>query len=150
MYRVEKVIDGFSTCFRQWRAKESHCSSLHGYALKFLLTFESKTLDKKNWVIDFAFAGKTSAGPKDITLKKWFEMFFDHTTVVAKDDPYLAEFKDLANKGIIDLVLLDNVGCECFAEKVYEMISKHLPKGVKLVSVKCIENEKNSASYYGK
>ena len=30
-FQSSKVFDGFSTVFRQWRAKETHCRFVHGY-----------------------------------------------------------------------------------------------------------------------
>ena len=47
---------GHSCAFRQWRAN-SHCNLIHGYALGFEITFESETLDDRNWVIDFGDLG---------------------------------------------------------------------------------------------
>ena len=40
-------------------------------------TFESKTLNDKNWVIDFGDLG---------VLKDFLKKSFDHTTAVAEDD----------------------------------------------------------------
>ena len=39
---VEKYLDGFSTCFRQWNATHSHCRFLHGYAISFRLHLPTK------------------------------------------------------------------------------------------------------------
>ena len=40
---------------------------------------------------------------------------FDHTTVVAKDDPQLEHFKQLSYKNLIQLRVINDVGCEKFA-----------------------------------
>ena len=69
-YRSTKLFDGFSCCFRQWKAKHSHCSFLHGYSLGFKLVFECESLDERNWVMDFG-------GLKDFKL--FLEKTFDHT-----------------------------------------------------------------------
>ena len=37
-----KLFDGYSTCFRQWKATDTHCSYLHGYALSFRVWFEGE------------------------------------------------------------------------------------------------------------
>jgi len=50
-HQSTKIFDGFSTVFRQWRAKETHCSYLHGYGVSFKVTFEGQ-LDHRNWVWD--------------------------------------------------------------------------------------------------
>lgn len=152
MYQSTKVIDGFSTCFRQWRA-ESHCNQLHGYALKFKLIFEADTLDSRNWVQDFGFTKQEiefSSGYRPGTVKDWFNYMFDHTTLVSNDDPKLSWFQDMNNELIIDLRILPHVGCEAFAKYVFDFIETNLKlyKGrVRLKSVECIENEKNSAIF---
>ena len=84
---------GLSCCFRQWRATHSHCSTLHGYSIGIKLVFESETLDDRNWVFDFG-------GLKQ--FKEWSENMFDHTLVIAADDPHLDFFIKMAeiNTGI--------------------------------------------------
>ena len=121
---------GLSCCFRQWRSTHSHCSLLHGYSIGIRLVFESTTLDDRNWVMDFG-------GLK--AFKEWSEYMFDHTLVVASDDPFLPEFQRLANLGnvvasgtgslvdvppnergaLCDLRIVEAVGCEKFAELAY-------------------------------
>ncbi len=42
IYRSTKMYDhneGLSCCFRQWRATDSHCRLIHGYALAFKFVF---------------------------------------------------------------------------------------------------------------
>ena len=152
MYQSTKIIDGFSTCFRQWRAK-SHCSYLHGYSLKFKLTFQSNELDLNNWVADFGFL-KYDYNSTQRSFKDWFKENFDHTTIIAVDDPHKIKFVGLHDLGVINVRFVDKVGCEAFAEYVWNFITSNLHKitqnpGVNLHSVECIENEKNSAIYYG-
>ena len=55
VFKSTKIIDGFSTCFRQWKAEGTHCKFLHGYSIYFHVTFETNTLDDRNWVMDFGF-----------------------------------------------------------------------------------------------
>ena len=76
---------GLSACFRQWRA-ESHCRLLHGYALAVKFVFESEELDVRNWVVDFGSLK---------TLKGWLEDTFDHTLLVANDDPWKHKLMEL-------------------------------------------------------
>ncbi len=147
MFAVKKRIAGFSSCFRQWRA-QSHCHLLHGYSLQFILDFECDELDDNNWVIDFGSFGY---------LKKQLNELFDHTTVVAEDDPEVDKFKALHEEDVIDLILMPNVGCEMFAEMVFDLMNdsirtgdqENLDRGLRIVSVQCIENENNSSTYYG-
>ena len=140
-YQVIKTY-GNETChscaFRQWRA-DSHCNLIHGYALGFEITFEAEELDDRNWVIDFGDLG---------VLKKWLKEMFDHTTVVAFDDPNLELFEDLNSKNLIDLRLLENVGCEAFAETVYLFCKMEFEDDrVKVKSVRVFEHGANSAVF---
>ena len=58
-------------------------------------------------------------------FKEWADWQFDHTTNVALDDPHLPKFKELAKLGkqaeggVLDLRIVEAVGCEKFAELVY-------------------------------
>ena len=85
---------GHSCAFRQWKA-DSHCNLIHGYALQFEFTFGGDQLDERNWIVDFG-------GLKP--LKEWLKEMFDHTYLVAEDDPELETFKESfehkKNKGI--------------------------------------------------
>jgi len=121
---------GLSCCFRQWRSTHSHCSTLHGYSIGIKLIFEAETLDSRNWVMDFG-------GLK--AFKEWSEHMFDHTLVIAEDDPQLAFFQQMANLGdpltsgtgainkvkpherraVCDLRIVPAVGCEKFSEYAF-------------------------------
>lgn len=149
MYQSTKVIDGFSTCFRQWRAT-SHCNKLHGYALKFKVTFQATSLDANNWVMDFGFMKTSTFKFEGMQINDWFKSMFDHTLVLASDDPYLENFKQLEKLGVASVRTLDRVGCEAFAELVMVVLGlliKHekMEDRVSVLSVECIETEKNSA-----
>lgn len=112
---------------------------MHGYALSFKFTFESYELDERNWVMDFG-------GLKP--LKAWLKQTFDHKTVVAEDDPRRPEFKAMHDLGMADVVFVDAVGCERFAEMagkwVSEWLTQSYPK-VRCVEVECREHGANSA-----
>lgn len=159
---------GLSCCFRQWRSSHSHCSLLHGYSIGIKLIFESETLDDRNWVMDFG-------GLK--AFKEWSEYMFDHTLVIAHDDPHIEKFQKLADLGlndvggVCDLRIVDAVGCEKFAELAYEIMNTILKKyqegktimiagkeygarypvgkDVRLKSVEVFEHAGNSATYEG-
>lgn len=147
MYQVIKTYGherGFSCAFRQWRA-DSHCSFIHGYALAIEITFESESLNKNNWVIDF---GDLNA------LEQQLRETFDHTLIVSRDDPDLTRFEELAKFGVASIVVLPSVGAEKFAETVHTMVENFLAytykkntNNVKVVSVKVSEHGANSALY---
>ena len=141
-YVSTKIIPMGSTAFRQWRA-DSHCKLIHGYRLQCKLWFTAEELDDKNWIYDFG-------GCKEI--KNILEKQYDHTTVVAADDPELDTFKLLSEKGMIDLRIAEKgVGIERTAEWVYENANKFVTEQtnnrVRIIKVEVWEHEGNSAIY---
>ena len=143
-YNSTKLFKGYSTAFRQWRAKHSHCQYLHGYAMEFKVTFVGD-LDQLNWVCDFGSFKRNG-------IKEHLSYMFDHTTVVAKDDPYLENFKKLSQQNLIQLRIIDDVGCEKFATYVFnyinEIVQKETNGRVKVLMVECFEGgTENSAIY---
>ena len=76
---------------------------------------------------------------------------FDHTTVIAKDDPKIEVFKDLEKEGLVQLRIIDKVGCEKFAEYVFNYINKIVSEEsenrVRVQKVECFEDDKNSAIF---
>ena len=145
-----KLFDGYSTCFRQWKAEGTHCKFLHGYAVSFRVWFEGE-LDERNWVFDFGGMKRAKSTIAGKSPKEFFTCLLDHTTVIAEDDPYLEHFKQMDTDGIIQLRVLPSVGCERFAEYLYETINNFLKEEtegrVKAVKIEVYEHERNSASY---
>ena len=143
-YKSTKLFEGYSTAFRQWRAKHSHCQFVHGYALKFKVTFEGN-LDELNWVCDFGCFKRNG-------IKDHMKYMFDHTTIVAKDDPELNSFKDLEEKGLIQLRILNHVGCEKFAEYVFNYINtkvfEETEGRVRVLKVESFEGGTNNSAFY--
>jgi 6-pyruvoyltetrahydropterin/6-carboxytetrahydropterin synthase len=152
IFQSTKVYDGFSCVFRQWKAEGTHCSYLHGYAVSFKIIFEGE-LDEKNWVFDFGGMKRAEGKIDGKNPKQWFDYMFDHTTIIAQDDPYLSLFNQMDTQGTIQLRILPSVGAEKFAEYVYKKVNTFIQEEtqgrVRVVSVEARENEKNSAIYYG-
>lgn len=140
-FKSTKRFTGFPCTHRQWRAS-SHCKYVHGYSREFYFEFECNELTPEGWVVDFG-------GLKDIKL--WLEEMFDHTFLVAQDDPELDVFRELDKKGVIQLRVLPNPGMEGTCEFVYQHASSILKKlygdraWITFVEVK--ENDKNSAQF---
>ena len=134
---------GHSCAFRQWRA-DSHCNLIHGYALQFELTFGSKKLDERNWVVDFG-------GLKE--LKQWLKNNFDHKITVAKDDEQIDRILKLQDEGLAEVVVMNGVGCEKFAEHAFhfanDLVSKQTNGRCFCVSCEVREHGANSAIYEG-
>lgn len=150
MYRSGKVYThdrGLSCCFRQWRATHSHCRLLHGYSLQVEIEFACDVLDARNWTIDFGDLGG---------LKVWLHAAFDHKTIVAKDDPQLDTFRKLEAAGLAQLTVFNHVGCEAFAEVIFDRAERWLADHVKrkelthnprVVSVTVREHRANFARF---
>ena len=150
MYSSTKLFDGYSTCFRQWRADGTHCQFLHGYGISFKITFEGE-LDEKNWVWDFGGMKRAKGTIGGMNPKVWMDHMFDHTTIIAEDDPSLSIFKDMHTMGIIQLRVIPATGAEQFAKYIYdkvsEFISEETNNRVRVVSVEFMEHNKNTAIY---
>lgn len=99
--------------YRQWRA-DSHCNLIHGYALSFHFEFECDTLDARNWCMDFG-------GLRE--LKAFLEDKFDHTLLLAQDDPKYAEIKKLGELGLAKITEVEKTGCEGIADFLYKYIN---------------------------
>jgi 6-pyruvoyltetrahydropterin/6-carboxytetrahydropterin synthase len=149
-FQSTKLFDGYSACFRQWRADTTHCKFLHGYAVSFRVWFEGE-LDYRNWVWDFGGMKRAKNTIEGMSPKDYFTYLLDHTTIVADDDPYLDKFKQIDEDGIIQLRVLPATGCEKFAEFLYIKINNFLlaeTEGrVRAIKVEVYEHERNSASY---
>jgi len=100
-------------------------------------------------------------------FKQWAEYMFDHTTLVAEDDPHIDFFLSMVSikggykdKGIVDLRVVPAVGCEKFAEMAYNKMSEIIEEmkqnpdiivngNVRIKSVEVFEHGANSAIYEG-
>ena len=150
MYRSTKLFDGFSCCFRQWKAEKTHCKFLHGYGISFRVTFEGK-LDHRNWVWDFGGMKRAETLIDGLQPKAWMDYMFDHTVIVAKDAPNLSTFQTMEIMGIIQLRIVEATGAEKFAEFIYnklnEFIHKETQGRVRIAQVEFMEHGKNTAIY---
>lgn len=154
--------EGFAVAYRQWRADRKSgksdgevythdeipgCSAIHGYAMSFYFEFSSTTLDARNWVVDFG-----SLRP----LKEFLKETFDHTMLVASDDPHHAEYVRLRELGLCKLVEVENTGCEALAKFLcdyvnFNFLPDHYPNSDKQTiwcsKVEVRETPSNSAIY---
>jgi 6-pyruvoyltetrahydropterin/6-carboxytetrahydropterin synthase len=150
-YQSTKLFDGFSCIFRQWKAERTHCKFLHGYGISFKVTFEGE-LDERNWVWDFGGMKRAKGTIDGMNPKAWMDDMFDHTTIIAEDDPHLGNFIKMWKDGIIQLRIIPATGAEQFAKYIYEKLNTFVQEEtngrVKVVRVKFMENNKNSSVYY--
>ena len=149
-FQSSKVFDGFSTCFRQWKAEGTHCKFLHGYGISFKVDFEGE-LDHRNWVWDFGGMKRAKNKIDGKSPKHWMDYMFDHTVVVAKDDPMLDLFEMMDREDIIQLRIIPQVGAEQFAKFLFDKLNNFVQEEtngrVKVTKVEFREHDKNTASY---
>lgn len=133
---------GLAVAYRQWRA-DSHCRLIHGYAMGFYFEFESETLDFRNWCVDYG-----SLKPLKEQLQDWF----DHTLLVAQDDPEFKTFEDLHKRGLCKMTVVEKTGCEGLSKWLYDYMNEiWLPENgyghVHCRLVKVTETPSNAAWY---
>jgi 6-pyruvoyltetrahydropterin/6-carboxytetrahydropterin synthase len=149
-FKSTKIFDGFSTVFRQWKADGTHCSFLHGYGVSFKITFEGE-LDERNWVWDFGGMKRAKNTIGGMNPKVWMDHMFDHTTIIAEDDPQVEFFKVMHSKGLIQLRIIPATGAEQFAKYIYDKVNafvlEETNNRVRVTQVEFNEHNKNSAIY---
>jgi 6-pyruvoyltetrahydropterin/6-carboxytetrahydropterin synthase len=140
-YTSTKRFIGYPCTHRQWKA-DSHCKFVHGYSREFYFEFAANELSEEFWVMDFG-------GLKEV--KKWLAHMFDHTFLIAQDDPYLENFQKMDQDGIIQLRVMPNPGMEGTAKFVYDHVNELVHTStngrVWVTKVEVRENEKNSAYF---
>ena len=150
MFVSTKVFDGFSCCFRQWKATTTHCQFLHGYGVSFKVWFEGE-LDERNWVWDFGGMKRAKTKIDGKSPKEWMDYMFDHTMVIAEDDPFIDSLKLMDNAGAAQIRIIPATGAEKFAEYIYDNINKFVLEEtngrIKVTKVKFMEHNKNAAYY---
>ena len=158
MFVSTKVFDGFSCCFRQWKAKTTHCQYLHGYGVSFKVWFEGE-LDERNWVWDFGGMKRAKTKIDGKSPKEWMDYMFDHTVLVAEDDPMRMKFEMLNNvqergkqyEGPSQVRIVPATGAEKFAEFIFNKLNPFVKEEtnnrVKVKQVEFREHGKNSAIY---
>ena len=150
MFKSTKLFDGFSCCFRQWKAKTTHCRFLHGYGISFRVTFEGQ-LDHRNWVWDFGGMKRAKTKIDGMSPKEWMDYMFDHTVLVAIDDPDLKIFQTMHDNSIIQLRVIEATGAEKFAEFIFKKLNTFVRTEtndrVHVKRVEFMEHNKNTAIY---
>ena len=150
MYISTKVFDGFSCVFRQWKAETTHFRFLHGYGVSFKVWFQGE-LDDRNWVWDFGGMKRAKGKIDGMSPKEWMDYMFDHTFIVAEDDPFLESFKRMDEAGVAQVRVVSATGAERFAKYIYDNINKFVQEEtdgrVRVKQVEFKEHGKNSAIY---
>jgi 6-pyruvoyltetrahydropterin/6-carboxytetrahydropterin synthase len=149
-FQSTKLFDGFSCVFRQWKAEGTHCRFLHGYGVSFRVWFEGE-LDHRNWVWDFGGMKRAKTEIDGMSPKMWMDYMFDHTMLVATDDPSLEIFRKMDEEGIVQLREIPATGAEQFAKFIFDKLNPFVQEEtngrVKVTRVEFMEHNKNTAIY---
>ena len=149
-FQSSKVFDGFSTVFRQQKATTTHCRFVHGYGISFKVYFEGD-LDERNWVWDFGGMKRAKTKIDGLSPKEWMDYMFDHTMVIAEDDPELRAFQQMDKAGVAQVRVIPATGAEKFSEYIYnklnEFVKTETDNRVRVTKVKFMEHGKNAAYY---
>ena len=125
---------------------------MHGYGVSFRVWFEG-SLDERNWVWDFGGMKRAQTKIDGMSPKEWMDYMFDHTVLVAKDDPMLALINDLERYEIGQVRVIEATGAEKFAQFIYHKLDKFVAEEtdgrVKVAKVEFMEHGKNTAIYEG-
>jgi 6-pyruvoyltetrahydropterin/6-carboxytetrahydropterin synthase len=140
-YRVTKLFDDLPCCHRSW-THQGRCSFLHGYERTFLIEFACRELEPgTGFVVDFSALKAVRAALAEQ---------FDHTTLIAADDPELPAFRELAARGVLDLRVMAHTGMEGAAQWVYETVDALMRQATGgrawVTSVEARENRKNAVT----
>ena len=89
---------------RDWETETTHCKYVHGYGISFKVYFEGG-LDERNWVWDFGGMKRAKTQIDGKSPKEWMDYMFDHTLIVAEDDPYINAFKEMDKAGVRCIII---------------------------------------------
>mgnify|MGYP001279209236 FL=1 len=123
---------------------DGKCKNVHGHSYKLSVTVIGHPITdtenvKLGMVIDFGDLKKIVS--EEIVDK------FDHATIFNKNTPHIKLAETLKNEGH-DVILVDyQPTSECMVTDFAEKISKRLPQGVKLFSLRLQETETSYAEW---
>lgn len=158
-YSTKHYEQEFPVAYRQWRADRKSgkpdgtpysgneipgCNAIHGYALSFTFFFRCETVDARNWVVDYG-----SLRP----LKEFLKENFDHTLLLAVDDPHYETIKALGTLGLAKVVEVEATGCEALSKFLVDYTNEmflpiHYPNsGIECYKVEVRETPSNMAFY---
>ena len=79
------------------------------------------------------------------------DYMFDHTMIIAEDDPEVEAFKQMDQAGVAQVRVIPATGAEKFAEYIYhklnDFVKTETDGRVKVTKVKFAEHGKNAAYY---
>ncbi len=83
--------------------------------------------------------------------KAWMDYMFDHTMIIAEDDPAINAFKQMETAGVAQIRVIPATGAEKFAEYIFNKVNPFVEEEtdgrVRVTKVKFMEHGKNAAYY---
>ncbi|SON59939.1 hypothetical protein MSIMFI_01426 [Mycobacterium simulans] len=118
-FHLRKRFGDLPCCHRSW-SRQGKRFFLHGYERMFEIEFAcAETEPGTGLVLDTHCL-------KDVRAA--LRRQFDHTTLIAADDPQLDLFQMLADQGVIDLRIMDSTGMEACAAWVFDTVERIVGK----------------------
>lgn len=112
-----------STAYRQ-HLTDTHCNLFHGYSMSFRANFVCQDLDARNWAVDFGSLKPFKAVLEDV---------YDHTMLIASDDPLLPILKPVfAEHGGAKIVEVESTSAEMQAFYWYRYLNHPIDGWLKL------------------
>ena len=122
----------------------------HNHVQTYSVYFEGE-LDDRNWVWDFGGMKRAKTLIDGKQPKAWMDYMFDHTMIIAEDDPEVQAFKQMDMVGVAQVRIIPATGAEKFAEYIYdklnEFVKTETDNRVRVIKVKFMEHGKNAAYY---
>ena len=130
------------SCGHRVVGHENKCRFLHGHNYRFHFKIGSNELDQVGRVLDF--------GVIKTHLCNWLEEFYDHKTLIWKDDPLLEDLMRISSESIV--IVGFNPTAENIAQNFVENIAPILLNntGCELIELRIEETRKCSAPYQKK
>lgn len=144
MFTCQKTYSDIPFAHRQ-HLHDGHCSQIHGHNWSFTFTFGCRELDECGFVVDF---GKLKP------VRKWIDENLDHACVFNRDDPLLEQLLSINESSgckVYQPYIVDQCSSEGLAEHLFEIVDpmvREMTDGrAHLISVKVVEDTRNSATY---
>jgi 6-pyruvoyl-tetrahydropterin synthase len=114
-FHMRTLFDDLPCCHRSW-ANQGKRFFLHGYERTFGIEFACTETEPDSGVV------LESGSVKEVRAALRHQ--FDHTTLIARNDPQRDLFELLAERGVIDLRIMDNTGMEGSAAWVFDTVER--------------------------
>lgn len=137
---IKKQYRDFPAGHRQ-HLHDGHCAKIHGHDWGFDIVIGCREYDEFGFVLDF---GKLEF------VKKFFTDHFDHTLLLARNDPARPFLEEHLAK-FAKIVVVDSVSCEGLSRFAFNELNSLIRSVSKdrafLISITVLEDSKNSATF---